>query len=1270
MNDEQVPVANSAAVGGAWSIDADAPLQLVLDSPECPPLLRQMLTGVLSWQTRNETPVRRALTSPRVAPQWVAALLALGATVTVEGDAGPTDVSLEALLQHKAEGRVSALHVGVRWLPPASGGPGRVRWGEARVARTPADEPIVAAVAVVEMDDGVVRQARVALTGVWPQVVRLAEAPAQLVGGPLDEEHIRAVAAAVENEVAPRRDFLGSEEYRRAMAGVLTRRALDRCLRQSRSDLRGFSHRLSREKTGDTVQDELQNNNSKPRRSLSSNETRAVTLTINGEEKTLDVWRSETLLDALRRASYTSVKHGCNTGDCGSCTVLLDGEPVYSCMIPAIQAEGREVTTVEALTSPSQPRLREGRLPPASGGAGGVLQLHPIQQAFIETGAIQCGYCTPAQILVAKALLDRNSDPTEEEIREAMAGVLCRCTGYVKIVQAVQRAAAVLRGEEVEPFAPVEATLAQGESPTELLGRYYGQGQAGQGQALPLPPLVISPPEMEPLRVVGKPEPKVDGVKLATGRPVFADDVKLEGMLYGALLTSPHAHARIKQIDTSRARALSGVQAVLTYRDIPRVKYASGGQSYPQPPPFDQVVLDDKVRHVGDRVAVVAAETPELAQRALRLIEVEYEVLPHVLDPEEAMQEDAPVIHDEPDTEGIYDAQHNIVHHIEAECGDAETQWARADHVFEGEYRTAQQQQAHIEPHVCITYWDEDGRLVVRSSTQVPFHIRRMLAPLIGLPVKRIRVIKPRIGGGFGNKQEMILEDLCSHLTIATGRPVRMEYTRYQEFASSRSRHPQIMRYKIGVTKEGEVVATELYLIGDTCAYGTHGLTVQMVGGQKGLTLYNAPYSKFICDVVYTNKPTPGAFRGYGAMQCFFGIETLMSEIADEMGWDVVEFKRKNWIKQGEELLLAKALGEGREGFAQVIRSSGLEQCVQVGLEAVDWYNKRGNETWRQGDKETRRRGIGIAVMLHGSGIAGLDMGAATIKMNDDGSFNLLIGATDLGTGSDTILAQMAAEVLGVRVEDIIVYSSDTDFTPFDKGAYASSTTYISGGAVRKAALKVADQIKEHAALMLGLSPPRRGSWGGWALRDQKVIAPDGRSLTLAEVALSSLHQQDQHQIIASASNMSYESPPPFGAQFVELTVDTETGQITVERVLMVVDAGRVINPITASGQVEGGLQQAVGFAHCEEMVYREDGRLANPRFGPYHVYKSNEMPKLEVIFVQTDEPTGPFGAKSIAEIPMDGIAPGLADAIHDATGVWIRELPFTPERVWRAISN
>jgi len=983
-----------------------------------------------------------------------------------------------------------------------------------------------------------------------------------------------------------------------------------------------------------------------------SKEHLSVTLTINGEMKTLTVGRTETLLDALRRASYTSVKYGCGTGDCGVCTVLLDGQPVHSCQIRAADAAGRHVATVEGLAEMSTiQRPTSNFQPPTS-------NLHPLQQAFIETGAIQCGYCTPAQLLVAKALLDRNPDPTEEEIRAAMAGVLCRCTGYVKIVQAVQRAAAMMRGETVEPFAPIHATLVAGQPVASLVERYYHTVE----DASPLPPLVISPPEMTPLAVVGQPEPKVDGVKLAAGRPAFTDDVKIEGMLYGALLTSPHAHARIVRIDARRARALPGVHAVLTYQDVPRVKYASGGQSHPQPPPYDQVVLDNKVRHVGDRVAVVAAETPELAQQALRLIEVEYEVLPHVLDPQKAMKEGAPAIHDEPDTVGIHDPRRNIVHHIHAEGGDRQAQWARADHVFEREYRTSQQQQAHLEPHVCITYWDEDGRLVVRSSTQVPFHIRRILAPLIGLPVKRIRVIKPRIGGGFGNKQELLLEDLCALLTIRTGRPVRMAYNRVQEFTSSRSRHPQIMRYKVGVTDDGEVVATELYLIGDTGAYGTHALTVQMVGGQRGLTLYNAPYCKFECDTVYTNKPTPGAFRGYGAMQCFFGIETIMAEIADAMGWDVVEFKRRNWIQPGEEMLMSKALGEGREGFAQVVRSSGLETCVQAGLVAMDWTAKRGNESWRRGDGATRR-GIGMAVMMHGSAIAGLDMASATLKMNDDGSFNLLIGATDIGTGSDTILAQIAAEVLGVPLDDIIVYSSDTDFTPFDKGAYASSTTYLSGEAVRKAALDVAEQIKTHAALCLGLE-----SSEGLVLRDRKVVAADGRSVSLETVALNSLHVEGQHQIAATGSHVSYESPPPFGAQFVELTVDTETGQVTVDRALMVVDCGRIINPLTASGQVEGGLQQVLGFAHCEEMVYDEQGRLLNPRLGPYRIYTANEMPRLEVIFVQTDEPSGPFGAKSIGEISMDGLAPAMADAIHDATGVWIRQVPFTPERVWRAM--
>lgn len=962
-----------------------------------------------------------------------------------------------------------------------------------------------------------------------------------------------------------------------------------------------------------------------------------IPLYINEIKRNLTIRKDESLLDALRGNSYLSVKRGCDTGDCGVCAILFNGKPVRSCKILAEECEGQTITTVEGLS--------QGK------------QLHPIQQAFVETGAIQCGFCTPAQILVAKALLDQNQDPTESEVREALSSVLCRCTGYVRTVDAILRAAAYMRGEQVTPVAIPESKLHGDVRVFTLPEEYYRRGE----NTRPLPPLVVTPLIMEDTSVVGKPEVKVDAKKLVQGHPVFTDDFHLEVMLYGALLTSPHAHARIKEIDTSQARALQGVHAVLTHKDLPRIKHASGGQSYPQPLPYDQVCLDDKVRHMGDRVAVVAAESPELAQEALRLIKVDYEVFPVVLDPEAAMRDGAPIIHDEPDTEGIHDPIHNIVHHIEAEVGDVKAALAEAEHIFDGEYRTPKQQHAHLEPHVCITYFDEDDRLVIRTSTQVPFHIRRMVAPLIDLPVKRIRVIKPRIGGGFGNKQEMILEDLCAHLTLATGRPVRMEYTRTQEFTSSRSRHPNIIRYKIGVS-DGKITAADLYLIGDTGAYGSHGLTVQMVGGFKGLTLYNPPNSRFVSDVVYTNKPPCGAFRGYGAMQCQFGIEVLMEEIAENLGLDVVEFKRNNWLKLGEPMYLSRALGEGREGYEQKLESSGLSQCVDIGQKATDYYAKR---TAHQAQTGSLRRGIGTAVVMHGSGIAGLDMASATLKMNDDGSFNLLVGATDLGTGSDTILAQIAAEVLCIPIEDLIVYSSDTDFTPFDKGAYASSTTYISGGAVHKVALKIRDQIREHAALMLDINDP-----SSLTLKDRKVLASDGNSVTFAEVALSSLHQRNQHQIIASASHMSQKSPPPTAAQFAEIFVDMQTGEVIVERLLSVVDCGRVINPLTATGQVEGGMAQALGFALSEDMVFDQDGHLVNASFDSYPIIKANEMPVMDVIFVQTDEPSGPFGAKSVAEIAIDGVAPALVSAIHDATGVWMRELPLYPERILYALQE
>jgi len=617
--------------------------------------------------------------------------------------------------------------------------------------------------------------------------------------------------------------------------------------------------------------------------------------------------------------------------------------------------------------------------------------------------------------------------------------------------------------------------------------------------------------------------------------------------------------------------------------------------------------------------------------------------------------------------EGAHDAERNISHLIEAQVGDVQRGFEQADKVFEQTYRVHQVQQVPIEPHICIGYWDSDERLVLRTSTQVPFHVRRMVAPLLGLPVKRIRVIKPRIGGGFGAKQEMLIEDIVGHLVIATGRPVRLLLNREEEFVSSRTRHPQTITFKTGVDTNGILVAQEMTVVANTGAYATHGLTVQTVTGLRGLSSYNCPNKRFECTVAYTNIPVPGAYRGYGAPQALFALESHMDEIAKALELEPIAFRAQNWVKVGDPMDIAPHLGEGEQEVTEVpiIRSSGLEECVAQGKLAIDW-GRRADAAWHHVEGQPhKRRGLGFAMCMHGTAIPGLDMGGASIKINDDGSFNVLVGATDLGTGSDTALAQIAAEVLGVPLEDILIYSSDTDMTPFDTGAYASSTTYISGTAVMKAAEQVREQIKERAGLMLKLD-----DWSDVELRDRCAYAPDGRFITLGNLALHALHQDQQRQIMSTASFVSLESPPPFGAQFVEVEVDMETGQVTVQKLVMAVDCGVAINPVTASGQIEGGITQALGYGHCEEMVYDDEGRMLNATLGPYKIYRADEMPEMEVILVQTMEPSGPFGAKAVAEIPKDGVAPALANAIFDATGVRIHDIPFTPERVWQALQQ
>ncbi len=957
-----------------------------------------------------------------------------------------------------------------------------------------------------------------------------------------------------------------------------------------------------------------------------------LTLTINGIDYPIQCSPSDTLLATLRRLGFYSIKFGDEQGLSGSDTVIFDGKPVNAGLMLAAQAEGHKIATLEALGEHPEQGWRK------------TDGLHPLQRAFVETGAIQCGYCTPAQILAAKALLDKNPHPTEAEVREALSGVLCRCTGYVKPVEAVMRVA--------NQSSVISNQLSMDKS------------------------LITDPLITDNYKTVGKPEKKVDAVKLAQGKPAFAADFEKRDLLHAKVLRSPHAHALIKRIDASKARALPGVAAVLTWQDIPRVVYSTAGQSDPIPGPLDTFSLDYKVRFVGDRVAFVAAETPEIAEKALGLIEVEYEALPAILDMRQAL--DNPVlIHDEPEYVNFAGShpQKNLAAEIRIDIGDVEKGFAEADEIFEGEYEVPKVQQAHIEPHVVVTYWDEDDRLVIRTSTQVPFHVRRMMAPVLGLPVKRIRVIKPRIGGGFGGKQEVLMEDVAAHLTIATKRPVIYEYSRDEEFIAARSRHPMRVRMKTGVKRDGTITANEMVALSDTGAYGCHALTVTGNTGHKSMALYvgdgeyrKSPNIRFYADVVYTNTPPAGAFRGYGVPQGYWPLDRHLEKIARALNLDPIEFRLKNTIHAGEYHPFSTAWNEGREPRPEIIHTVGLEQCVAQGRAAIGWDSKFGNPDWHVGAGSSRpyRKGIGVALVMQGTAIPYLDMGGASIKMNDDGSFNLLVGATDLGTGSDTVLAQMAAEVLGVPVDDIITYSSDTDFTPFDVGAYASSTTYISGTAAVNAAKIVAEKIQKRAALMLGSNI----EYSSIRLFDKAAHAPDGRSVPFTEIALDSLHRQKQEQIMGVASYVSPSSPPPFAAQFAEVTVDTETGQVTVDKLVMAVDSGIIINPQTASGQIEGGMTQALGYAVCEEMTYDEKGAGRERDFERYHIFRADEMPGLETIFVETFEPSHPFGVKAVAEIPMDGVAPAVGNAVLDALGVNVDSIPLTPEKVWKALKG
>ncbi|RKZ31900.1 aldehyde oxidase [bacterium] len=770
---------------------------------------------------------------------------------------------------------------------------------------------------------------------------------------------------------------------------------------------------------------------------------------------------------------------------------------------------------------------------------------------------------------------------------------------------------------------------------------------------------------MPDFKSVGKSVNKIDSLSLATGEEKFADDFRLESPLYLALLYSPHAHAKIKNINISKAEKTEGVAGVYYFGNTPQELHTTAGQGFPEPSPYDTRIFDKRVRFVGDRVAMVAADSIEIAREALKRIEVEYEILEPLFDPERAMETEAPKLHSDEAYAPIpvtYDPSKNLAAEVEMQFGDLEKGFEESDFVIEHTYKTQYASHCAIEPHTAVARIDERGRLIIITATQVPFHARRIVSRTLGIPTGKIRVIKPRIGGGFGGKQEVFLEQLVALVTWETKRPSKIVLSRKEVFVNSRTRHPMRVRLKTGVKNDGTITALELDALMNTGAYGSHALTVMSNAGAKVLPLFNKiPNMRFIGRTVYTNFPVGGAYRGYGATQSYFGFCQQIDIIARKTGRDVLEYYKKWTIKEGETSDVFRALGEGKEGVAQVIKSCKLDECIDRGAEAIGWYEKRGKRI-RNGD---RVKGMGVACCMQGSGIPKIDMGAASMKMNEDGSFNLYVGATDLGTGSDTILAQIAAEVLSVPVEKFIVLSSDTDLTPFDVGAYASSTTYISGQAVRKCAEKIKAQITAVAAEMLDADEDDLYIENGNVICDKT-----GDSLSFDDICYRALYSENQFQIQAEASHFATESPPPFIAQFAEVEVDTKTGRVEVIQFVSAVDCGQAINPKLAEGQVEGAVVNGISYALWEKYIFNEKGEMTNPNFGDYKIFTAADLPKMKTIIVGSFEESGPFGAKSVGEIAINGPMPAIANAIYDAVGVRMFEAPFTPERVFERMKK
>lgn len=756
--------------------------------------------------------------------------------------------------------------------------------------------------------------------------------------------------------------------------------------------------------------------------------------------------------------------------------------------------------------------------------------------------------------------------------------------------------------------------------------------------------------EHKKYNAINQPVRKKDSMQLLLGKPVYVEDIVPKDALAVKLLRSPHANAIVEEINVSVAKKVPGVVDIYTWEDVPKQRFAIAGQTYPEPSPYDRLILDRHVRFVGDVVAIIAAENEKAAFKAMKLIKVKYKILEPVLDFHQAKDNEI-LVHPEEDWLAQVpvggDARRNLVASEISGDGDVDAVLADCDEVLEHAYHMRSFNQAMMETFRTYTELDRYGRLHVISSTQIVFHVRRILSQALGIPKSKIRVEKPRIGGGFGAKQTAVSEVYPAFVTLKTGRPAQLIFTREESQIAGSPRHEMEVRVRLGADKDGHIRGLDLYTLSNSGAYGEHGPTTVGLSGHKSIPLYTGGLEafRFGYDVVYTNTMAAGAYRGYGATQGIFALETSVNELAEKLGIDPTIIREKNMLREGMKMPAY---------YGETANACALDKCMARCKELFHWDEKYPVRDMGNG----KVRAAGVAMAMQGSCISNVDVGSATVKLADDGTFNLIIGAADMGTGCDTILAQMVAECMDCSVDDVAVFGADTDASPYDSGSYASSTTYITGKAVEMACAKLKTQLCGIAAGMLGCST-------------EEVVFENGRvkqintekSVSLAEISVKDQVNNDI-AAVATASHSSPVSPPPYMVGMVEIELDKDTGEVKILDYVAVVDCGITINPALARIQTEGGIVQGIGHTLFENITYDRNGRPIESSFLQYKVPTRLDMGHLRVEFENSYEPTGPFGAKSIGEIVINTPAPAIAHAIYRATGVWHRELPITPEKI------